>query len=111
VVGKPVARRPPHRSQRAELPHWSPALGKDAQTLLRIRMTDLGVRKPAFDKAAQPLPVDSGSLTPPVQPLEPKPTHIEAECIQGSAISFAAQLPGPHFPYQRLAYSLTGINA
>jgi len=29
----PVTRHPPHRSQRAELPHWAPALGINAQTL------------------------------------------------------------------------------
>ena len=31
AVGTPVARRPPRRSQRAELPHWAPASGSDAQ--------------------------------------------------------------------------------
>ena len=36
TVGTPVTRRPPHRSQRSELPHWAPALGKDAQALFRI---------------------------------------------------------------------------
>ena len=33
AVGTPVTRRPPHRSQRAELPHWAPTSGVDAQTL------------------------------------------------------------------------------
>ena len=33
AVGTPVTRRPPHRSQRAELPHWAPTSGNDAQTL------------------------------------------------------------------------------
>ena len=28
AVGTPVARRPPHRSQRAGLPHWAPASGR-----------------------------------------------------------------------------------
>ena len=28
AVGTPVARSPPHRSQRAELPHWAPAAGQ-----------------------------------------------------------------------------------
>ena len=28
AVGTPVARGPPHRSQRAELPHWAPTLGR-----------------------------------------------------------------------------------
>jgi len=37
-VGTPVTRRPPDRSQRAGLPHWAPALGKNAQALIRIRM-------------------------------------------------------------------------
>jgi hypothetical protein len=33
AVGTPVTRRLPHRSQRAELPHWAPTSGNDAQTL------------------------------------------------------------------------------
>ena len=33
AVGTPVTRRPPRRSQRAELPHWAPTSGCDAQTL------------------------------------------------------------------------------
>ena len=33
AVGMPVARHPPHRSQHAELPHWAPTLGIDAQAL------------------------------------------------------------------------------
>jgi hypothetical protein len=33
AVGTPVTRRPPHRSQRAELPHWAPTSGNDARTL------------------------------------------------------------------------------
>ena len=33
AVGTPVTRRPPHRSQRAGLPHWAPTSGCDAQTL------------------------------------------------------------------------------
>jgi hypothetical protein len=31
-VGTPVIRCPPDRSQRAELPHWAPALGNDAHS-------------------------------------------------------------------------------
>jgi len=50
AVGMPVTRHPPHRSQRAELPHWAPALGKDAQSLLWIGMSDFWVGEPPFDK-------------------------------------------------------------
>ena len=28
AVGTEIAPRPPHRSQRAELPHWAPTLGE-----------------------------------------------------------------------------------
>ena len=38
AVGTPVARRPPRRSQRAELPHWAPTSGGDAQALFGIGM-------------------------------------------------------------------------
>ena len=64
-VGTPVTRRPPDRSQRAELPHWAPALGKDAQALFGIRMSDFRKRKPAFFKAAHPIPIQASFLTSP----------------------------------------------
>ena len=34
AVGTALTSRPPHRSQRAELPHWAPTSGDDAQALL-----------------------------------------------------------------------------
>ena len=34
AVGTAVASRPPHRSQRAGLPHWAPALGGGGESLL-----------------------------------------------------------------------------
>ncbi len=37
AVGTALSGRPPHRSQRAELPHWAPTSGSDAQTRLGIR--------------------------------------------------------------------------
>jgi len=52
AVGTPVARRPPHRSRRAELPHRAPALGDDAQALLLPWVAD-----------AQPV-VPASGLTP-----------------------------------------------
>ncbi len=38
AVGTPVARGPPHRSQRAELPHWAPTLGR-RQTAMNSCLT------------------------------------------------------------------------
>jgi hypothetical protein len=65
AVGTPVTRRPPHRSQRAALPHWAPALGPHAKTLVRIRMTDAGYREPCMHVAAHARPADVAFLTPP----------------------------------------------
>ncbi len=38
AVGMPVTRHPPHRSQRAELPHWAPTSDVNLNSLLWIRM-------------------------------------------------------------------------
>ena len=51
AVGTALSGRPPHRSQRAGLPHWAPTSGVDAQTLclpypfqrtLQVRGFDVG---------------------------------------------------------------------
>ena len=47
AVEPPVTRRPPHRSLRARLPHKAPALGRNAQTVFRIRMHDRQSQHPA----------------------------------------------------------------
>ena len=49
AVGMPVARHPPHRSQRALLTHWAPTSGVNVHAQVRITMTDAGLWKPAFD--------------------------------------------------------------
>jgi len=51
-VGTPVTRCPLDRSQRAELPHWAPALGNDAQSLLRIGMFSYSYALPAVSVSA-----------------------------------------------------------
>ena len=45
-VGTALASRPPHGSGRAELPHPALALGDDAYSFPRIRLTDSGRREP-----------------------------------------------------------------
>jgi hypothetical protein len=44
AVGTALTGGPPHRSQRAELPHWAPASGSGGEARLREGMhhTDLG---------------------------------------------------------------------
>jgi len=56
AVGTALAGGPPHRSQRAELPHWAPALGRGSKAHLRIRVQDAGWRQPSRDEAVHPLP-------------------------------------------------------
>ncbi len=45
AVGTALSGSPPHRSQRAELPHWAPASGNDAQAAQGIRMDPRGLRE------------------------------------------------------------------
>jgi hypothetical protein len=64
AVGMPVARHPPHRSQRAVLPHWAPALSHHAKTLLRIRMIDTGDREPLIHVMLHTTPGDVAFMAP-----------------------------------------------
>jgi len=67
AVGTAVARRPPHGSRRAELPHRALALDHDGQTLVGIGMTDSREWKPVFDQLAHPFCGDASLLAPAVQ--------------------------------------------
>ncbi len=58
AVGMPVARHPPHRSQRAALPHWAPASGHNAKSFVRIRMIDTGDRELFVHVAVHAVPLD-----------------------------------------------------
>jgi hypothetical protein len=51
AVGMALSGHPPHRSQRAELPHWAPTSGSDAQALLGIGMQDSGAWQPSVDES------------------------------------------------------------
>ena len=64
AVGMPVARHPPHRSQRAILSHWAPALSHNAKTLFRIRMIDAGDREPLVHVMLHTTPGDVAFMAP-----------------------------------------------
>jgi hypothetical protein len=70
AVGTALSGGPPHRSQRAELPHWAPTSGTDAQALLRIRVKDAGRWEPLPGQ-----PIQAG-LKPSV-PLTSSPNRAE----------------------------------
>jgi hypothetical protein len=46
AVGTALASGPPHRSQRAELPHWAPASGSGGEAHLREGMHHAGAVHP-----------------------------------------------------------------
>ena len=60
AVGTALSGRPPHRSQRAELPHWAPASGGDAQALFGIGMQDSQAGEPSRGQPVHALSRSSG---------------------------------------------------
>ena len=63
AVGTALAGGPPHRSQRAGLPHWAPALDLGVKPHVRVRVHDADFREPADRQPVHPLPGDRGALT------------------------------------------------
>jgi len=58
-----VAHNPLHRSGRAGFPHPALALGDDAKSPERVRVTDAGRGQPAFDEPPHPVPEHAAVLT------------------------------------------------
>ena len=81
AVGTAVARRPPHRSERAELPHSAPASGPKAQALLRVGMHDADRREPASGEPDHALPGDVSLLAAPAEPVLPEAHDLMAEGV------------------------------
>ena len=63
--------RPPHRSQRAELPHWAPTLGIWRKSAVQAKDARRERWEATIDYFGHSLPVDSGSLTSSPQGLVP----------------------------------------
>ena len=61
---------PPHRSQRAELPHWAPASGSGSEALRREGMHHAGWWEPPVRETVHPAPGQPGPLA-----AAPKPMH------------------------------------
>src|SRR6266487_107977 len=56
AVGTALAGGPPHRSQRAGLPHWAPASGSGVEAHLGVGVQDAGRWEPTLSKAVRALP-------------------------------------------------------
>jgi RND superfamily putative drug exporter len=62
AVGTALTGGPPHRSQRAGLPHWAPALGTGVKPRIREGMHNAGGRQPPIRQAVHAFPVQAGAL-------------------------------------------------
>src|SRR6266545_2906714 len=76
-VGMPIAGHPLHRSGRAALPHPAPTLGRERKALIRVRMTNMGNRKPARTQTHHALPRHEGGLAAPHQ----RGTPASDQCV------------------------------
>jgi hypothetical protein len=71
--------RPPHRSQRAELPHWAPASGSGCEAHVRVGVRHPDFREPSSCVPVHPFPVDPSALaSSPQRPL-PVPRQLVPE--------------------------------
>src|SRR4030095_4100181 len=81
-----VARRPPHRSGRAALPHPALTLGSDGTHQPRVAMADPWRGSPPHDEVPHPRPRDVSSLASPVQHSPPYETDPPSERASGATV-------------------------
>ena len=79
AVGTALAGGPPHRSQRAELPHWAPASGPGGECGTRVGAHDAGRRQPCRSDPVVPVPSHSVTLAATPKRLEPVPPDLVTE--------------------------------
>jgi hypothetical protein len=79
AVGTAIARRPPHRSRRAELPHRAPASGHDVEPPVGTGMPEFGAGQPTFHDPHHSPPRQPVSLASSPQAPQPVPDHVVVE--------------------------------
>src|SRR5664279_5390002 len=79
AVGTALAGGPPHRSQRAELPHWAPASGSGGEGDTRVGAHDAGRRQPCRSDPVVPGPSHSVTLAATPKRLKPVPPDLVTE--------------------------------
>lgn len=79
--------RPPHRSQRAGLPHWAPTSGFGVKTLLRPGMQHARVRNPPFRQGLHSVPIHPRALTAAPKRLSPQAGYLSPKGLQPTDVS------------------------
>src|SRR5664279_2418544 len=79
AVGTARAGGPPHRSQRAELPHGAPASGSGGEGDARVGAHDAGRRQPCRSDPVVPGPSHSVPLAATPKRLKPVPPDLVTE--------------------------------
>jgi putative transposase len=86
AVGTALASGPPHRSQRAGLPHWAPALDSGVESHVGKRVPHAGRWQPLRGETVHLVPVQSSALAAAPQRLEPVPTYLGAKGRHRSSV-------------------------
>jgi len=86
AVGTALTGGPPHRSQRAELPHWAPTSGHNVKSICRPRVQDSDFWKPAYDQPIHAFPGKPVFLASAPKRTAPEPSNFCTERIEDAAI-------------------------
>jgi len=97
AAGMDIADHPLHRSGRAGLPHPAPALGDDAKSLQRMRMTHADFRQIAVDQAVHPLPACAAFLASAAERPVPEARDLESQAADRRAVHGHGIVP--HVPF------------
>jgi hypothetical protein len=87
AVGTALADGPPHRSQRAGLPHWAPASDANVEARFWIGMQDAGRGQPPGEEAFHTLPFKPVTLTAAPKRMQPQPPDLAAERADRPAVA------------------------
>jgi bacterioferritin len=87
AVGTALAGGPPHRSQRALLTHWAPALSAGGESRVRPGMQHAGGWEPTGDQALHARPGEPMALAVAPQRPIPVPDRLGAEGLHGVRVA------------------------
>src|SRR6266511_4669519 len=87
AVGTALAGGPPHRSQRAGLPHWAPASGGGVKAHLGVGVQDAGRWEPSLSETVGALPGPVVALAATPKRPAPVPGHLVPEGLDRPGVA------------------------